>query len=104
MEMNLGDSNLPGARLRYFVTGDRRSGYCVEIEEGSGNCAKAFVSESLLCAVQLGRRLKRGSVFPENLMEIMEDFRCDLDEPVRPAAILKLRRLQQTAARRQLGV
>lgn len=72
----LGHSNPAGAELWYFVTGCLKSGYGILIREWNGEETKAFVSFSFSRTVRLARKLRRCSVFPENLPEILEDLRC----------------------------
>lgn len=70
----LGSADLPGVCLKYFVFGNHRDGYGVRILEGNGECADQYVSRKLSEVLDLASKLRRCSVFPDNLGEIMEDL------------------------------
>ena len=70
----LGSADLPGVCLKYLVFGNHREGYGVRILNGNGECADQYVSRKLSDALDLARRLRRCSVFPDNLGEILEDL------------------------------
>lgn len=70
----LGSADVPGVNIKYFVFGNRRHGYSVRISEENGECEYRFVSPKLSEALDLANRLRRCTVFPENLSEILEDL------------------------------
>jgi len=63
-----------GKRLKYYVFGNRRDGFGVEITETYVEEAEQVVTQSLDIAMSLAQQLRRGSVFPANLTEILEDL------------------------------
>lgn len=70
----LGNADVPGICVKYFVFGDRRHGYSIRISEENGECEYHFVSPKLSETLDLACKLRRCSVFPENLLEILEDL------------------------------
>lgn len=70
----LGSANLPGVCLKYYVLGNHREGYGIRILEGNGECANQYVSRKLSDVLDLACQLRRCSVFPDNLEEILEDL------------------------------
>lgn len=70
----LGNAEIPGVCVKYFVFGNRRSGYSIRIIGEDGDCEHCFVSSKLSEALDIAYRLRRCSVFPENLEEILEDL------------------------------
>lgn len=70
----VGNADVPGICLKYFVFGDRRHGYGIRILGENGECTHRFISLKLTEALNLADRLRRCSVFPENLPEILEDL------------------------------
>lgn len=70
----VGNADVPGFSVKYFVFGNRRSGYGIRIIEKDGGCEHCFVSARLSEALDLAYKLRKCSVFPENLGEIMEDL------------------------------
>lgn len=76
----LGYARLPGFCLKYFVFGNNRNGYCIRIVEKDDNWesqVEQYVSKKLSDTLFLAYKLRRCSVFPENLPEILEDLRFD---------------------------
>lgn len=76
----LGYAKLSGVCLRYYVCGNNRDGYCIRIVEKNGDSqeqVEQYVSQKLPETVYLAYKLRRCSVFPENLPEILEDMRFD---------------------------
>lgn len=71
----VGNSDIPGVNVKYFVFGNRRKGYSIRIVENNVNSANCFVSSKLSETLDIAYMLRRCSVFPENLPEIMEDLR-----------------------------
>lgn len=71
----LGSAALPGVCLKYYVFGNRREGYGIRVLEGTGECANQYVSRKLSDVLDLAYQLRRCSVFPDNLGEILEDLR-----------------------------
>lgn len=74
MRKCVGNIALHGKSLRYYVFGSCKSGYGIEIVEITKRKANHIVSGELNSALSLARKLRRGSVFPANLDEIVEDF------------------------------
>lgn len=74
MKKCVGNIALHGKLLRYYVFGSCKSGYGIEIVEITQKRANYIVSSELDSALSLARKLRRGSVFPANLDEIVEDF------------------------------
>lgn len=70
----LGSADLPGVCLRYYVFGNHREGYGIRILKDNGECANQYVSRKLSEVLDLASRLRRCSVFPDNLREILEDL------------------------------
>ena len=73
----VGSIEFPGFCLRYFVYGNLKIGYGIRIRSVSGETACCIVSRDLQKVFDLARRLMRCSVFPENLLEIIDDFQYD---------------------------
>ena len=74
MRKCVGNIELNGKRLDYYVFGSQKVGYGVEITETYMEKADHIVSPSLEKALILAQELQHGSVFPANLNEIIEDF------------------------------
>lgn len=74
MRKCVGNIELYGKRLEYYVFGSRKAGYGVEITETYIERANQIVSPNLTRALNLARKLRRCSVFPANLSEIAEDL------------------------------
>lgn len=70
----LGSADLPGVSLKYYVFGSRRSGYGIRILRDNGECVNQYVSRRLSDVLDLACQLRRCSVFPDNLSEILEDL------------------------------
>ena len=70
----VGNADIPGVCLKYFVFGNRRCGYSIRITEESGGCEHCYVSSKLSEVLDLAYKLRKCSVFPENLREILEDL------------------------------
>lgn len=80
----LGNAQLSGFGLKYYVFGNRRDGYSIRITEKSGTKAEQYVSRRLIETVRLAYKLRRYSVFPENLSEILEDIHYSEMDPKLP--------------------
>lgn len=74
MRKCIGTIRLEGKRLDYYVFGSRSTGFGIEITETCVEKAEQVISQSLSQTLSLARKLRCGSVFPENLSEIAEDF------------------------------
>ncbi len=74
MRKCVGNIEMHGKRIDYFVFGSRKAGYGVEITETSVEKANQIVSSDLVNALNFARKLRRCSVFPANLTEIAQDF------------------------------
>jgi hypothetical protein len=74
MKRCVGYIELQGKRLKYYVYGTRGGGFGVEITETCIEKAEKEVSQSFVTALDLAERLRRCSVFPANLNEILEDL------------------------------
>ena len=74
MKRCVGYIELQGKRLKYYVFGNRRDGFGVEITETNFEQADQMVTQSLETALSLAQQLRRNSVFPANLNEILEDL------------------------------
>lgn len=70
----VGNAEVPGICLKYFVFGNRRHGYSIRILNSDGVCAHHFISPKLTKTLDLADKLRRCVVFPENLLEILEDM------------------------------
>ncbi|MCI1956646.1 MAG: DUF6514 family protein [Oscillospiraceae bacterium] len=73
----LGSADLPGVCLKYYVFGNHREGYGIRILRANGECANQYVSRKLSEVLDLAYQLRRCSVFPDNLGEILEDLQYD---------------------------
>lgn len=73
----IGSSEVPGVFLRYYVFGDRKNGYSIQITERNDEKSCQYVSRNLFQVLELADKLRRNSVFPCNLGEIMEDLQYD---------------------------
>jgi hypothetical protein len=71
----VGNADIPGVNVKYFVFGNRRSGYSIRIIEDDVISENCFVSAKLSETLDIAYMLRRCSVFPENLPEIIEDLR-----------------------------
>lgn len=74
MKKCVGDIVLEGKRLRYYVFGSLQTGFGIEIVETKIERANHMVSERLEPALNLAKKLRRGTVFPANLHEILDDI------------------------------
>jgi hypothetical protein len=83
-----GNAQLSGFGLKYYVFGNRRDGYSIRITEKGGANAEQYVSHRLIETVRLAYKLRRYSVFPENLSEILDDIHYSEMDP-RPHHILQ---------------
>lgn len=81
----VGEANLPGICLKYYVYGSHRDGYGISISEVGAESVKLFVSSHYSPVLRLAEKLRRCSVFPENLQEILEDLQVERTEssPIR---------------------
>ena len=74
MRKCVGNIELCGSNLKYYVFGSRSTGFGVEIIVTRVEKADQLVSHDLGMAMNLAQQLQKGSVFPTNLSEIIEDF------------------------------
>lgn len=72
----IGHANIPGTVLKYYVFGNRKKGYWVKICS-SEETSEEFFSRNLSETLALADQLKRCTVFPFNLSEIIEDMKTD---------------------------
>lgn len=79
MRKCVGNIELCGSNLKYYVFGSRNTGFGVEIIVTRVEKADQIVSHDLEMAMNLAQQLQRGSVFPTNLSEIIEDFQFGAD-------------------------
>ena len=79
MRKCVGNIKLCGNQLKYYVFGSRSSGFGVEIIETRVEKADQLVSQDLGTAMSVAEQLQKGSVFPTNLSEIIEDFQFETD-------------------------
>ena len=68
-----------GKRLKYYVVGSQSEGFGVEITETCVAKTEKMVSQSFKTTMDFAHKLRRGSVFPENLNEILDDFKFEND-------------------------
>lgn len=76
MRICVGNIELQGRHLKYYVFGSRSTGYGVEITESWVERADQIVSKDFEKTLNLAQKLQRCSVFPANLDEIIED--CEI--------------------------
>ncbi len=74
MRKCVGNIELFGRSLKYYVYGSRSTGFGVEITETHVEKADGIVSQSFEKALSLAQTLQKCSVFPTNLSEIIEDL------------------------------
>ena len=74
MRKCVGNIELLGKKLKYYVFGSHRTGFGVEITEIHIERANQIVSTSLEKAISVAQTLQKCSVFPTNLDEIVEDM------------------------------
>lgn len=74
MRKCVGNIAFEGKRLQYYVFGNSKTGFGIEIVETKIERANQLVSGGLEPALSLAKKLRRRTVFPENLNEIVEDF------------------------------
>lgn len=79
MTKHIGDIYLPNANLHYYLFGNSKDGYCVEITACKCERACGFVSSDLLSAQRCAYKLYRAAAFPSNLNDYLEDFKFDND-------------------------
>ncbi|MDF1493641.1 hypothetical protein [Caproiciproducens sp. CPB-2] len=77
MRRCVGNIELCGNSLKYYVYGSRSTGFGVEITVTRVEKADQIVSHDLGTAMSVAQQLQRGSVFPTNLSEIIEDFQFE---------------------------
>lgn len=70
----IGHADIPGKVLKYYVFGTRKSGYWVRICS-SEETSEQFFSRNLSETLALADQLRRCTVFPFNLSEIIEDMK-----------------------------
>jgi hypothetical protein len=74
----VGSAHLSGKELQYYVQGNRQEGYrikivAVHLEEAASEC----ISNDRLEATRIAQKIMKGVVFPENLQEIIDDYKFD---------------------------
>ncbi len=79
MKKCVGYIELEGKRLKYYVYGNRSVGFGVEITETYIEKTDSMISRSFETACNLAKKMQRGSVFPANLNEILEDYQYKSD-------------------------
>ncbi len=77
MRKLVGHVQLQGKRLTYYVIGDSNRGYGVQITETCIEKAGQILCTNLDEALQFAQKLRRCSVFPSNLAEVVQDQRVD---------------------------
>lgn len=70
----IGCVDCPEICLKYYVVGNRKNGYDIQIIDRNGENSKAYASRNLQKALNLARCFRHFSVTPVNLHEIMEDL------------------------------
>lgn len=79
MRKCVGNIELLGISLKYYVYGCRDTGFGVEITETHVEKADGIVSQSFEKALSVAQTLQKGSVFPTNLQEIIKDLQTGED-------------------------
>ena len=79
MKKCVGNIELLGKSLKYYVYGTRDTGFGVEITDTHVEKADGIVSQSFEKALSVAQTLQKCSVFPTNLSEIIEDLRAEDD-------------------------
>nr|WP_319489072.1 DUF6514 family protein [uncultured Caproiciproducens sp.] len=74
MRKCVGNIELCGSSLKYYVFGSRSTGFGVEITATRVEKADQVVSHDLGTVMDVAQLLQKGSVFPTNLSEIIEDI------------------------------
>ena len=74
MRKCVGNIELNGNSLKYYVYGSCNTGFGVEIMATRVEKADRIVSHNLEEATCVAQKLQRGSVFPMSLDEIIEDM------------------------------
>ena len=74
MRKCVGNIELLGRSLKYYVFGCRSTGFGVEITETYVVKADQIVAQSFEKALDVAQTLQKCSVFPTNLSEIIEDL------------------------------
>ena len=69
----VGNADIAGRILKYYVFGNRKTGYWVRICSGE-EVSEHFFSRNLSETLALAEQLRRCTVFPFNLSEIIEDI------------------------------
>jgi hypothetical protein len=77
MRKCVGNIELLGKSVKYYVFGSRRTGFGVEITQTNIERANQIISPSLEKAMSMAQTLQRCSVFPTNLDEIIEDMKFE---------------------------
>lgn len=79
MKRCIGNIELCGSSLKYYVFGSRSTGFGIEITVTRVEKAEQIVSHDLGTVMEVAQQLQKGSVFPTNLSEIIEDFQFRVD-------------------------
>ena len=74
MRKCVGNIELHGRSLKYYVFGSRSAGFGVEITETYVEKAEQIVAHNFEEALNVAQTLQKCSVFPTNLSEIIEDL------------------------------
>ncbi|MCY1714438.1 DUF6514 family protein [Caproiciproducens galactitolivorans] len=77
MRKCVGNIELCGCTLKYYVFGSRSTGFGIEIKVTRIEKAVQIVSSDLGKVMDVAKKLRCGSVFPTNLSEIIEDEKFD---------------------------
>lgn len=70
----VGTVDVPGILLQYYVFGNRKSGYGIRISQLNGETVQQYISRNLFKVLALAEQMRRCSVFPLNLCEIIDDL------------------------------
>ncbi|QEY35768.1 hypothetical protein FL966_12225 [Caproiciproducens galactitolivorans] len=77
MKKCIGNIALKNCTLKYYVFGNRSTGYGIEIKVTRVEKAVQIVSYDFGKVMDVAKKLRCGSVFPTNLSEIIEDENFD---------------------------
>lgn len=75
MKKYVGNIELQNAILKYYIFGGYRKGFGIRIVKNDEECADAIISRNIFRTYRLAKQMRRCSVFPGNLCEIVEDIR-----------------------------
>ena len=77
MTKYIGRAEIPGFCLKYYVLGNHKNGYFIQIIQPDAENSCQYVGRNLLKTLDLAHKLQKGAVFPQNLCEIMEDLQFE---------------------------